>query len=824
MASTPSRAWQVLLIHHAHTDIGYTDGQRRIERSHRQYLDRVLELRRRAREPGDESLRGFRWSSECYWSIESWLRHADGDRADEMAEAIRDGTIGLSATYLHFNELIDRPFLLETTRRAVDYGRSIGVGVDSALSADINGFSWGYADVLAELGVRNLMVCSHAHHGLAAIGRRQAAFRWVAPSGAEVLVWNGEHYMLGNVMGLCPGALLSYTFRDELRPGAGSPDHLFYAERRLPRYLAQLEADGYPYDFVPLNVAGMTTDNAPPNPEIAWFIARWNERHGDRIKLSMTTPSAFFARLREAAEPIPSHAGDWPDWWSDGLAASPDPTRQFRDAQRWYRAILEDPELAATLADPRRAEIESLLPLYPEHTFSHRDSMWRPWDRAVRRIAGQKQSIAYRLAGAVEQAMDEAQVALGQVGPRPGRALRYRVMNPSAASVRDVAWLELEELEHDVAPLAAEVWRVGGEAPLAHQVRSGLHGVAYGVRLDLGPHERCTLELRPGRPTLRHDRRVFSDQAALPGGVPDAVGIEAQAEAGANADGSLGVRLVTPSTAIACEAPIGVTRWIDRGTGRSLLRRDAPHPPFTPVYEVTPVEPVDDAAAQVRARGAMGRNRKGRDVRRCVGELIDAQLVEAGPLYTTARLRFRVEGVELYHVLLAAWADLPRVDVAVRMNKQSAWSPENLYVALPLGTGLDGQELWLDKAGAMVRPWRDQLPDTLTDFYSVQEGFCWRAEGFGLVVSTPDTPLLQLGPLEHGQRRLMGHPGLSDAPMHAYGWLMTNYWETNFEASLGGFYEFRYRVEWGEHLAEPGASLARCRALNLGLPSFRVDE
>jgi hypothetical protein len=137
---------------------------------------------------------------------------------------------------------------------------------------------------------------------------------------------------------------------------------------------------------------------------------------------------------------------------------------------------------------------------------------------------------------------------------------------------------------------------------------------------------------------------------------------------------------------------------------------------------------------------------------------------------------------------------------------------------------LPESELWIDKAGAQLRPWKDQLPDTLTDWYSIQEGFAWCGANAGLVVATPDTPLLQLGTLEHGKRRLMGHPDLDINEARVYSWLMTNHWGTNFDASLGGFYEFRYRIEWGAHLARPETALSHCRVLNAGLTTFRTRE
>ena len=80
------------------------------------------------------------------------------------------------------------------------------------------------------------------------------------------------------------------------------------------------------------------------------------------------------------------------------------------------------------------------------------------------------------------------------------------------------------------------------------------------------------------------------------------------------------------------------------------------------------------------------------------------------------------------------------------------------------------------------------------------------------------------GPLAYGQRKLMGHPVLKDEPLRPYSWLMTNYWETNFEAQLGGFYEFRYHLEWGPHLSAADRAIQACRAMNLGYRTFRVSK
>lgn len=807
----PQKSWTIYLIHHAHTDIGYTDMPGRIRRYHVQFLDQVLAIRQRMQTAA--APRGFKWNSECFWSIEQWLQERP-TRTDELAQAIRDGIIGLSGTYLHFAELIDAPLLRQVLKRSVDFGKSIGVTVDSALSADINGFSWGTVDAMAGLGIHNLMTCVHSHHGLAPIGKRQLPFYWESPSGAKILVWNGEHYHLGNVLGLSPGALASYAFDDELHPPQASDDQWFYVEKRLPRYLRQLELDAYPYTMLPIGVAGMITDNAPPSERIASFVAEWNQRHGERITLKMATISEFFADLKKQTLPIPTYRGDWPDWWSDGLAGSPEQTAIFRQSQRTYQALTQIP--GVVIPEPQSRDIENRLALYAEHTFSHSDSMQYPWDLKVKMVAGEKKAVAYQLAAAVESLVDDVQGSMGQVLQTAGQPLLYKVINPTPDERDDVAYLYLESMEFDTANLVPQVVIHGQNQPLPIQKTTALRGLWLAVPLHLKPYETVMLELKSGLPTLRYNQHCYCDfrnERATPdiaGDTADRTPVIASAH-----------ELTTPTVRIEFDAATGIRSITDRATGRNQIRPDAPHAAFVPIYEITPAARPNDADAMLYVRRMMGRNRKGPGVQTFTGQLTGIEVVEVGPLFGTVALHYAVRGVSLYTVLLTAWTDLPRVDVRVRMNKDSVWDPENLYISLPFGLG-EPSELWIEKAGALVRPWRDQLPETLTDFYCIQEGFCLTEKNYGLAIATPDAPLLQTGPLAYGQRKIMGHPQLAARPEHLYSWAMNNYWETNFEASLGGFHEFRYHLAWGAELSKPPTAIAHCHAMNLGYRSFRV--
>jgi hypothetical protein len=121
-----------------------------------------------------------------------------------------------------------------------------------------------------------------------------------------------------------------------------------------------------------------------------------------------------------------------------------------------------------------------------------------------------------------------------------------------------------------------------------------------------------------------------------------------------------------------------------------------------------------------------------------------------------------------------------------------------------------------------MRPYIDQLPDTLTDYYCLQGGFVITGPDLGVAVACIDAPLLQLGPLDHGIRKLSGHPDLGKDLPKLYSWVANNIWEVNFDPSLGGFHEFRYNFAWGSSSKDFAAATQSCRAQAETLKVFQI--
>lgn len=810
-----SRNWHIFVIHHSHTDIGYTERQERIEQYHVDYIRQAVRISKEIRSGKRDGWKGFKWTCETFWAVEQFLKEAADEEKSDFAEAVRHGDIELSGTYLNMTELLDDDLLHSIHAKAAAYGRSIGCPVDSAMTADINGYSWGYAKSLLDAGVQHLFSCIHTHHGMFALGRKQIPFWWETPDGDKLLVWNGEHYMFGNELGLCPDGVGSYMIRDEFHTPAIVNNHEEIMTARIKRYLSKLEEEQYPYDFVPVMVSGLATDNGSPNGEIANMIRKWNEKHGDKVKIEMSSLSRFFEHLKGQDAEIPIYSGDWPDWWSDGVNSTPMQTQIFKDAQRTLRKIKRLDPQQQIVSPAELSAIEHQLVMYAEHTWGFHASVHSPWHWNVQMLEVRKLAYAANASRLAHTALDKVRNAKDGSLLHPGRAFRYRVVNTEPHPLTQLVEFEWDGFESERFKDGLEVVEEQSGEVVSHQV--SYQGVTVEAEMQSGEQKQYFI-----RPAEKSKAVTTSNTKLV--GADTIYDIEDMYPSGETKD----VFIISQH---AVESPYvkiswneeGIISWVNKETGEELIRKDRKHGAFTPVYELTPAADPKNPGSIFAARSTMGRNRKGLNVQRSVGRLVLAKAVSNGPLYGEVELQFEAPGMSYYSLFLKLYATCSRVDIAVRLHKNSVWEPENVYISLPFTSGAHNNEtLWLDKAGAIIRPWVDQLPGTLLDYYCIQEGLAYVGENSSLMIAAPDTPLVQLGSLEHGKRLI--HTQQSErTERQLYVWAMSNYWETNFKATLGGFYEFHYFIEWSKDILSAEQAVGQCRAMSSGLTVWRIQ-
>lgn len=809
------RKWKVFVIHHSHTDIGYTERQEKIMRFHNDFIRQAIDVLDKIHEGRLDGASGFKWQCENYWQVRNFYERSSDEYIHKFEKYVRSGEIGLSGNYLNMTELVDDLTLASRFDLVKKFSSEHGLSITCGMTADINGFSWGYAEKLYEAGIVNFFSALHTHHGMFPLGKKLIPFWWETPSGNRILVWNGDHYHFGNELFLAPNGGLSYMDKDEfhdpfnnyrlcqtgVRETERQEEEIMY--KRLTRFVENLEEEEYPYDFFPVMVSGARTDNGFPNHGIAERINKWNRQHGDAIELKMAVLEDFFTELRKNTADIPVYRGDWPDWWADGVGSTPAAVKVCRNAQRKLAACRTlDPD--NSLGSPVLLEnAQENIMLYCEHTWGYSSSVVQPWVGLVNDLDARKSAYAANADVAISENLDMILAAKGGSSIRYGREHRYKIINPGKVRQPMKVALQIETWEYLEGRLFNEnvgfqIMDESDGRPIPYQMSRTKRFFLIEMLMELGPNEERIVCLKPveKKPfTVGNFASIGSD------GVRDILQTGEK-----RVDSSI---IETDDFKIVLDNKTGIADFITLCDGKSILKKDRMYAPFVGIYECT------ETWDMIETRRKMGRNRKNNASVRYAGALKDISVDPEGDVYVLLTLSYHLEGTAIYDVKMKIFKHAPIVETSVCLHKMSRWVPENMYVYLPFCSG-DDDWLYVEKTGTEIRPGVDQLPGTNQEFYLLQNGMVWQGEDKNVVLSVKDAPLIVFGNLEPHPIRLSGNNGRELNSQCVSSWVMNNFWETNFKVDLSGFYEFSYTlmVTEKENVHE---SFLRCSSQNYGL-------
>ncbi len=772
-----NKKYTMYLIHHSHTDIGYTDTQERALMHQADFIHHLL-----AYYENDKNLQDFKWNCETFVAVEEFLKTASKNDVDKFIKYIKEGKIELSANFSNTSEILDPSIMERMIKRAVTFGKEIGYDVKCAMQADVNGFGLGYANALANAGVEFFMTLVHTHHGMYPIFKKQAPFVWKMPTGKKILVWSGEHYMFGNAFGFAEGAIAQYGFGDnadiEFYNKNPEADWTQLVEGRFEKYINQLEKDDYKFDFFPACIQGKFTDNAMPNPSIIGRVKKWNEKYGSQVEVKMVTLSEFYEVLKKKESEIEVLEGDWPDWWTDGTASAPRELKIFKNTQTKYEILQKLDKDRKILTEEKSKAIDYDLALYAEHTYGAWSSISNPYDSFANESWAGKQWYAFNAMRNVDRCYIELENYYGSCSSKAIRSSKFKIVNPNNSKIQEVIQLPFHGADALSLDGHYKIYDTKNNSYEYFCTQWGNYPV-INVTLEANEEKNIIVEFNKEYNGVTLNHNTYSRyQLGGTDNVDDCY---------YNTDILKGI---SPKNIIVTENYIennfykiswskdGIYSWFDKELKEELL--DKSNFAFTPIYEVTKGTP----------RNQMGRNRKGIDVQRDFGIICKVKKLEQTPFFVKVSLTYKVDGTSNYENVLTIFRDVKRIDVGVKIAKDNVLEPENLYIALPFKK----EKLYMDKKNSIIIPREYQLPGTLADFYATYDGLGFTNKNFGIAVSTPDTHLIQYGDLEFRERVLSGDPKLKDYPENVYVWAMNNIWETNFIANLGNFYEFRYSV------------------------------
>ncbi|MCK4989097.1 MAG: glycosyl hydrolase family 38, partial [Bacteroidales bacterium] len=253
---SPVKEWEIFLVQHTHSDIGYTRPQTEILAEHLRYIDHALDYCDLTDHFPEASQ--FRWTCETSWSVREYLTSRPEEQIDRLLKRIREGRIEATGMFLNFSEIIDEPALAAQTK-TLRMLKNRGIDVSTAMQNDVNGIAWCLVDYFHHTDVKYLTMGVHAHRARLPFNK-PTAFWWQSPAGNRLLAYRSEHYMHGNALSLL-----------------GGQQDVFRAN--LSRYLTGLEEKGYPYHKISLQFSGYITDNSPPSMEVCDIIREWNKKY-----------------------------------------------------------------------------------------------------------------------------------------------------------------------------------------------------------------------------------------------------------------------------------------------------------------------------------------------------------------------------------------------------------------------------------------------------------------------------------------------------------------------------------------------------------------
>lgn len=357
---TPVRKWEVYVLMHSHTDIGYTDIQPNIEKKQAQNVIRALEL---IRETKDYPVGArFKWNLEVMWTADQFARIATPEQMRAFNQAVRDGDIGVDAMYGNLlTGLCRYEEMVRQIGYAVKLGQRDGRQVDSMMISDVPGLTWGIVPALASQGVKYISSGPNASRTMAGdrigyvrVQWENTPFYWLSPSGKEkVLYW---------------GAQGGYSFGH----------HFPSITEGLPFLLQRLDEQKYAYDIVQLRWT--KGDNGPPDEGVMPAVREWNAKYAYPKLVIATTSEAFHAFEKRYGDKLPTFRGDMTPYWEDGAGSSARETALNRHSvDRLLQAetlwVMNDPG-TFPLADFAVAWKNAAM--YSEHTWGAHNSISQP--------------------------------------------------------------------------------------------------------------------------------------------------------------------------------------------------------------------------------------------------------------------------------------------------------------------------------------------------------------------------------------------------------------------------------------------------------------
>jgi alpha-mannosidase len=418
---------EVYLVHHSHTDIGYSHIQEEVEKIHTENIKRALELIEKTRTYPEGSR--FIWNIESSWAVENFFKQATPEESQKFIQAVREGSIVISATYANVLTGLCNPeemnWITEYSRRLRD---SLSFPVNTAMMSDIPGMSWSMVPALASQGIRYFSNGPNYVQNLPDHGDRightlreqgNKAFWWKSTSAKDtLLIWTcGKGYSSWH--GFAEGAIF------ERGP------------EKIADYLNELDSINYPYEMIQWRY-NIGADNGPVDGRISDFVKQWNEKYSSP-KLVLANVSQMFKTFEQRyGKSLPVLQGDFTPYWEDGAYSTAKEEGDTRlMSERLLLLIKVAQQKKIPVNDKWLYKAQRNIVMFHEHTWGSWNSISEPDSKFTRHQWEYKKRF-----------LDSAQIFVAKIES----SLRQKSITPARITVVNTSsWTRSDYVEIDLA-------------------------------------------------------------------------------------------------------------------------------------------------------------------------------------------------------------------------------------------------------------------------------------------------------------------------------------------------------------------------------------
>lgn len=736
------RIKRVDIIHHSHTDVGYTDLPSVTRDMQVRYLDAAIDAARANPQ--------FRWTCEAILTVDDWWRASTPARRAEFVSLIRDGRMDVMA--LPFNQT---PF-----QNAEQWRQMLAWLPDSvlrelepraAMQDDVNGFPRAGAMRLLDKHISHLLMGINADSGGPPF-HRPVPFWWKMPDGRRMFVWMGDHY----------GSAYSYFEpKNWIRGGRGSMTELGpprpgdfmrtdepslrACHRQLVSRLAKVEAEGYEHSRLIISFTNQWRyDNDPPFPPLAEFVTAWNKLELQPALRLTTATDAVRVMEQEVGAKVAVKEGEWTDWWANGDASGPRELAASRIGKRKLAAAMSP--VWGPMPASAKPDIERILKdlcLYDEHTFGADSSIREPDGIETIGQYTEKSLLAHRPRGAAEWLLSRR--ARTKIDPMPEG---FYVTNTAPETFSGWIGFEKRALRDDF--VSVEDPKTGARMALMPDGEARVRfwaGELHPASITALRLSKTAAASKPftGDPAIQTDSNNWPVEAKWPGMAKPLFAREL-------AD-FMAVEVVPPAN----RSTIAQMHATADAAKREQMRQEA----FKTV--AASYGPVTVVSAET---------------------LVYSQSIEH------PRLRNAVRRVEF-------WRGQPRARVTVRFDRVSSVDPEVFYIAF--GFPVEGVMPLFSGGDVPFTPYHDQIEGTCRDYYAIDGWAKYATPGGDWLWVTRDAALVAVGGPHTVEKRTT--PPADTHRLLAM--VFDNFWHTNFVANSNGTFEFQFELAWRPKIDSP---------------------